>query len=141
MPNDFKITKITVNVDVSRAIDRTGIHLAMAQRYRQIVLETFGPVGRNRQVPWPALSKAYARRVNPPLPTLKRQQGRIYNSIVASADANAGHVSSDSQIGVYHQFGMGRNPRRPFFPFDLAGNPTPYVASEMNRVVREFLGR
>lgn len=139
--SEIKVQKIEVSIDVNRAIDRTGVHQAMAQRYKHIVLDTFGLVGRNRQVPWPPLSTDYAKRVNPPLPTLMREQKRIYNSIAASWDAQAGHVTSDSEIGYYHQYGKGRNPWRPFFPFDLAGNPTPYVRAEMERVVKEFFGK
>jgi len=139
--SEIKVTKITVSIDASRAFDRTGLHQAMAKRYKEIVQGTLGPDGQHRANPWPALSEAYAKRVNPKVPTLMREKKRIFNSIVATADANAGHVSSDSEIGAYHQFGQGRNPWRPFFPFYRNGEPTAYVQAEMERVAKEFLGK
>lgn len=141
MSNDFKVTNVRVSIDVSRAFDRVGVHKAMATRYKQIVQGSFGPDGQNRATPWPALNPAYAKRVNPKVPTLMREKKRIYNSIFATADSNAGHVFCTSDLGPYHQYGMGKNKLRPFFPFYRNGQPTAYAQAEMERVAKEFLGK
>jgi hypothetical protein len=123
MPNEISISKITVRLDGIKIFNPTAVHAAMATAYRKLVWGTLGPFGENRPEPWPALSKSYAKRVRPQVPTLYRD-GTLARSIQISADASAGHVGTDLDIAAYHQYGTARMPARLFFQFYRNGSPT-----------------
>jgi hypothetical protein len=129
------VKSITVNID-PRQIDRKPVHEAMAKAYLKLVQGTFGPSGLNRESEWPALSPRYKKRLerekNPfggrfLVPTLYRS-GALFRHIGMSANSDSGTVFSRGlPYSAIHQWGNpSRNlPRRPFFPFDSSGNPTP----------------
>lgn len=122
---DVRITGIQVQIDAF-PVDKTKVHLAMAQAYLRLVQGTFGQHGEFRQSEWQPLSPRYAKRVGRPYATLY-VSGRLYRSISASADAQAGHVISEGvPYNLTHQQGYPpRNiPRRPFFPMWPNGQPT-----------------
>ena len=136
---EVKILAIQVNIDADSIIDKTRVHWAMALRYKEIVLGTFGPNGVNRPATWPALSPAYAKRVKPPVPTLKRTIGRIPNSIHATANESCGSVFTEEPLAMYHQFAMGHNKYRPFFQFDQLGQPTAFIVEEMRKAALDAI--
>ena len=140
---EIKVLNVRVQIDGNAGIDLTPAHQAMAKRYKEIVLSTFGQFGVNRASEWAALSKSYKaelrRRGDPILvPTLYRT-GAIYRSIEASADAKAGHVVCENELGAYHQFGMGRNKLRPFFPALPNGSPTQFAQAEIEKAAAKAL--
>ena len=138
---DIRVENIRVQID-PRIIDKTSINRAMALRYADMVLQTFGASGTGRPSEWPALSSAYAKRVSPPVPTLYRS-GNLAHSIEASWDREAGHVRCGTgKIGVIayaHQFGVpSRNlPARPFFPIQPNGQPTQAAQDAMQKTATE----
>jgi len=130
------VKDITVKID-PRNIDRTPIHRAMANRYLQIVQNAIGEDGFGRPAPWAPLSPRYARRVNPPVPTLYRS-GRMYRGI-RILEVNSDHatvVSSGTPYSAVHQWGNpAKNlPARQFFPIQPNGEPTQRAVQEMTRV-------
>ena len=133
MPDfEIKVTGIRVEMD-EQIVDKEKVHLAMAQAYLRLAQGAFGSKGEFRESPWPALSTKYAKRVKRREPTLY-VSGKLYRSLHAHADARAGRVISDEMAYNWaHQQGTlpAKNnvPRRPFFPFDRAGNPSSLAVS------------
>ena len=131
----FELRVSSVNIKI---VDKRRVHAAMAKRYRQIVLGTFGANGQNRPTVWAPLSRDYAKQVarkgGVPVPTLYRR-GTIFRSVGEFASESRGTVFTYNPIAAFHQFGTSKMPAREFFPFDRAGNPTSFAQSEMEKVV------
>lgn len=146
----IRVTNVRVNLSTAGIVDRTDVHRAMAQRYRQIVLGTFGTNGQNRPDYWPDLSRSYVahnRERNRRTPTYvgKRptlyRSGALFKSIIATWGPEKGTVSTDNPYALDHQFGVRyRNlPARPFFPFRRDGTPTVFVQQEMTKAALSVL--
>jgi len=162
MPNDIRITSIKIQIDAAAIVDKTAVHRAMANRYRDIVRANFGFSGIDRPTPWRPLSdryRNYLSRMGKAKPSDARRgvatlfrTGRLFASIRASSDSQAGHVISDGvPYNIIQQFGgfIRRAfdnkpitiPPRPYFPFYRDGRPTAYAQSEMERVAKEAASR
>ena len=137
--DEIKITNIRVEL-ANIPVDKLKVHKAMADTYLRLVQGAFGQFGEFRESPWAPLSPKYAKRVKRSYATLY-VSGRLFNSISSSADQQAGHVISDGvPYNWVHQQGGGNNiPRRPFFPFDRAGNPTPTAIEAVTNAAKKAL--
>lgn len=114
----------------------------MASVFSKTVAENFGLRGVDRPVPWPSVTQKYSKRVKRGQSTLDtdvgvspysdgRATGRLHRSIRIRVSDTSASVYTNDPIAEVHQFGLGRMPKRPFFPMYDNGTPTPSAKARM----------
>lgn len=127
--------KVTVNTrDLSRSfmagvfgdVARRQILGAMGTELIKIAEENIGKTGIDRPATWPPLSKPYAKRVKRDYATLYLT-GALYRSSTLRVTPDVATVTYEDTKASLHQDGTEKMPRRPFLPFNSAGQLTPYA--------------
>ena len=119
------------------------VELAMAERFRKMVLANFGIAGADRPTDWPPLSWSYALKVGRSIATLE-VSGALKGAVKAGHDGDAGFCSvsnADVPYAMGHQFGSNRLPARPYFPVDADGEVMPYTQSQVQEAAERALFR
>lgn len=121
------------------------VELAMAERFKEMVLSNFGIAGADRPADWPPLSWRYALKVHRSIATLE-VSGALKGAVKAGHDGDAGYCSvskADCGYALAHQFGYApRNlPARPYFPVDADGEVMPYTQSQVQEAAEMALSK
>lgn len=122
----------------------------MSAIFKAEVMANFGVSGRDRPSPWAPLSKRYSKRVRRTSATLDtdigrspyrdgRTTGRLHRSVKTIVGNTSASVFTNDPIAEVHQFGIGKNPKRPFFPMYDNGEPTPMVKAKMMKAGQDEL--
>ena len=110
-----------------------------------VTLKNFGAIGLNRPEPWSFLTPDYARRVKRPFATLdlktptgkfkKRSYDKLKTGFLTDVSQSRATLTNTVLYADVHQFGLGNNPPRPYYPVTADGYFTPFMEQRLLDIV------